>query len=84
MTAADFLEHCRSVATWVNWADTKDVVLHDDPDIETDRVAVTWLATDAVLRKASENGCSLVVSHEGAFYPLGRTPWVSSAGGTKR
>ena len=69
MRAGEFLDHCRSVATWVNWTDTKDVVLHGDPDIETDRVAVTWLATDAVLRKASENGCSLVVSHEGAFYP---------------
>ena len=84
MTAADFLEHFRSVATLVNWDDTKDVVLHGDPDIVAVRVAVTWLATDAVLRKASENGCSRVVSHEGAFYPSGRTPWVSSAGGTKR
>ena len=69
MTAADFLEYCRSVATWVNWTDTKDVVLHGDPERETHRVAVTWLATDAVLRKASESGCSLIVSHEGAFYP---------------
>jgi putative NIF3 family GTP cyclohydrolase 1 type 2 len=30
---------------------------------------VTWLATDAVLKEASELGCGLVVSHEGAFYP---------------
>lgn len=69
MRPRDFLEHCRGVGIWVNWADTKDVVLHGDPDRETERVAVTWLATDAVLKKASENGCGLVVSHEGAFYP---------------
>ena len=56
------------MATWVNWDNTKDVVLHGDPDIMAGRVAVKWLATDAALRKASENGCSLVVSHEGAFY----------------
>ncbi len=63
------MDHFRRVATWVDWTETKDVVLHGDPDIQTDRVAVTWLAADAVLREASELGCSLVVSHEGAFYP---------------
>jgi len=69
MTPREFLDHCRGAATWVDWTDTTDVVLHGDPDIQTSRVAVTWLATDAVLKRASELGCNLVVSHEGAFYP---------------
>jgi len=69
MEARDFRQHCMSVAHWVNWSDTKDIFLFGDPELEITGIAVTWLATDAVLSRAAELGLNLIISHEGAFYP---------------
>lgn len=69
MTPADFEQHCKEVGPWVNWDDTTDVILHGDPDIEVSSIAVTWLATDAVIREAAEKGCNFIISHEGIYYP---------------
>jgi len=70
MIARDFLEHCKQVGHWVDWDDTRDTVKHGDPDAEVKGIVVTWLATNDVLRKAAELGANLVISHEGAFYPV--------------
>ena len=69
MKPADFVDHCRHVGRWVDWQDTTDVVLHGDPDTEAAGIAVTWLATDAVIRRAAELNCNFLISHEGLFYP---------------
>lgn len=69
MKASDFRNHCMSIASWVNWEDTKDIFMFGDPELEVKGIAVTWLATDAVLSKAAKMGLNLVISHEGAFYP---------------
>ncbi|MHB0878080.1 MAG: Nif3-like dinuclear metal center hexameric protein [Anaerolineae bacterium] len=68
MTPHDFREHCRAVAHWVDWDKTVDQFMHGDPDVEVEGIAVTWLATNAVLRQAAGAGCNFVISHEGAFY----------------
>jgi len=69
MRARDFLEHCQSVAHWVDWADTRDQFMAGDPAAEVRGIATTWLATNAVLREAASLGLNFVVAHEGAFYP---------------
>jgi putative NIF3 family GTP cyclohydrolase 1 type 2 len=69
MKAQDFRKHCMSLASWVNWEDTKDHFLFGDPEVEVKGIAVTWLATDVVLSRAAELGLNFVISHEGAFYP---------------
>jgi putative NIF3 family GTP cyclohydrolase 1 type 2 len=69
MKAKDFREHCAGVAPWVDWEKTVDRFMFGDPETEVRGIAVTWLATDAVLRRAAERGANFVVSHEGAFYP---------------
>lgn len=43
--------------------------MHGDPDTPVRGIAVTWLATDGVLKQAHETGLNFVVAHEGAFYP---------------
>ena len=68
MQAQDFLEHCRQAAPWVNWCKTVDTFMAGPADAEVAGIAVTWLATNAVLRRAAERGLNFVVSHEGAFY----------------
>jgi len=69
MKAQDFRQHCMSLASWVDWEDTKDHFLFGDPAVEVKGIAVTWLATDAVLSRAAELGLNFVIAHEGAFYP---------------
>ena len=69
MKPIDFTNHCREVGGWVDWEDTTDVVLHGDPSAEATGIAVTWLATDAVIRHAAELNCNFLIVHEGLFYP---------------
>ena len=69
MKPSDFEAHCREIGPWVNWENTTDVVLHGDPDAEVSSIAVTWLATDAVIEEAARLGCNFLISHEGIYYP---------------
>ena len=69
MTPRDFRDHCRSLAHWVDWDKSVDQFMHGDPDVDVKGIAVTWLATNAILRQAAAKGCNFVISHEGAFYP---------------
>ena len=69
MRARDFLDHCRQIAHWVDWEDTRDQFMAGDPDAEVRGIATTWLATNAVLREAASQGLNFVIAHEGAFYP---------------
>ena len=69
MKAGDFRAHCKAVTTWVDWEKTVDQFMHGSADIDVTGIAVTWLATDAVLREAAQLGHNFVVCHEGMFYP---------------
>jgi putative NIF3 family GTP cyclohydrolase 1 type 2 len=69
MKPIDFLNHCKEVGTWVDWDNTVDQIMHGDPEVEVRSIAVTWLATNDLLREAAKRGHNFVVSHEGAFYP---------------
>lgn len=69
MKPIDFHQYFQKNAEWVDWDTTTDVFLYGDPQIEIRRTAVTWLATNAVIRAAAEAGCNFLVCHEGAFYP---------------
>jgi putative NIF3 family GTP cyclohydrolase 1 type 2 len=69
MKAGEFLDHCKKIASWVDWDNTNDYFMHGSPESDVRGIAVTWLATDAVLREAADMGLNFVVSHEGAFYP---------------
>ena len=69
MQADDFRRHCQDVATWVDWDKTVDQFMHGDPRAQVQGIAVTWLATDTVIREAARRGLNFVISHEGAFYP---------------
>lgn len=69
MKPIDFHEFCRNEAKWVDWDNTTDAFLHGDPRIEIERTAITWLATNEVIRSAAEAGCNFLICHEGVFYP---------------
>jgi len=66
--ATDVMEHFRKVGAWVDWATTCDQFLHGDPDVEVEGIAIAWIATNASLRRASDNGLNLFITHEPVFY----------------
>ena len=68
MQAKDLYEHFKSVGTWVNWDRTCDHILHGDPATEITGIATGWIATNATIRRAADEGCNVFVSHEGIFY----------------
>ena len=69
MHASQFRQHCQAVAHWVDWAKTCDQFMAGDPSATVEGIAVTWLATNAVLQEAASRGLNFVIAHEGAFYP---------------
>ncbi|MEJ5312021.1 MAG: Nif3-like dinuclear metal center hexameric protein [Anaerolineae bacterium] len=53
----------------IAWKETAiDVFLYGDPDVELKNVAVTMMATQAVLEEAVRQGCNLIITHEPVFY----------------
>jgi putative NIF3 family GTP cyclohydrolase 1 type 2 len=67
VTAADILDHYRSVGTWVDWDRTCDRFLHGDPHVEVRGVVTAWTATNAAIEEAARLGANLFVTHEPAF-----------------
>lgn len=68
MKANDIREHFREVGHWVDWDNTCDQFLHGDPNIEVKGIATAWIPTNKCLKKASDKGLNLFITHEPAFY----------------
>ena len=68
MKARDVAEHMRRVGTWVDWDETVDTFKVDDPAVEVEAVAVTWIVGNEEVRQARDLGCNLIVCHEPVFY----------------
>jgi putative NIF3 family GTP cyclohydrolase 1 type 2 len=68
MTAFDVVEQMKANLT-CSWSDqTVDTFKAGDPEGEVTGVACTFMATVAVLKKAAELGCNLVITHEPTYY----------------
>jgi len=68
MTANDVVERMKENLT-CTWADeTVDTFKAGNPESGVTGIACTFMATVDVLKKAAENGCNLVITHEPTFY----------------
>jgi putative NIF3 family GTP cyclohydrolase 1 type 2 len=68
MTALDVVERIKANLT-CSWAEqTVDTFKAGDPEGEVTGVACTFMATVDVLKKAAEQGCNLVITHEPTYY----------------
>jgi putative NIF3 family GTP cyclohydrolase 1 type 2 len=68
MKAKEVMEHFRQVGKWVNWDKTCDQFLHGNPDVEVKGIATAWSPTNTSLKRASDMGFNLFITHEPAFY----------------
>lgn len=68
ITANEVVELMKENLT-CTWSDkTVDTFKAGDPETEVTGIACTFMATIDVLRKAAQNGCNLVITHEPTYY----------------
>lgn len=68
ITASDVVERMKENLT-CNWSEeTVDTFKAGDPEGEVTGIACTFMATIDVLRKAVQNGCNFVITHEPTYY----------------
>ena len=68
ITAAEVVERIKKNVT-CSWAQrTNDTFKAGDPDTQVTGIAVTFMATYDVLRRAKEAGCNFIITHEPTYY----------------
>ncbi len=58
-------------ADWVDFNNTRDVVLFGDANQIVKNVGVCWVATIPAIEQAIRNGINFIISHENCFYQEG-------------
>lgn len=58
-------------ADWVDFNNTRDVVLFGDANQIVKNVGVCWVATIPAIEQAIEKGINFIISHENCFYQEG-------------
>jgi len=68
MTIQAFIQALKT-SVGFEWKETPiDDFLYGDPNVELKNVAVTMMATQAVLEEAVSRGCNLIITHEPVFF----------------
>ena len=68
VTPTTIREYLLSHSPWVNREKTVDTIKFGDPEKVVKKAAVCWYASIETLRKAKEEGCDLVITHEPTFW----------------
>ena len=68
ITARDIVERIKKNVTCEWAAETVDTFKAGNPDDPVTGIAVTFMATMDVLKKAAEAGCNFIITHEPTFY----------------
>lgn len=68
MKAFEILNDLFKIADDVDYSDTVDTCKVGDPEVETEKVAISMFATPEVVKKAKEWGAQLLIVHESTYY----------------
>jgi len=68
VTAQQFVDRIKQHVTCPWQERTVDTFKAGDPDVPVTGIAVTFMATYDVLRRAAKQGCNFVITHEPTFY----------------
>lgn len=71
MKVNEIISFLNEQATWVDFNDTRDVVLFGDANQAVHKVGVCWVATIPVIKQAIDQGINFIISHENCFYQEG-------------
>lgn len=61
-------------APWVNYNETRDIMLCGSDDKDVKKIGVCWVATNRVIDQAIEQDIHFIISHENPFYHMTTAP----------
>jgi putative NIF3 family GTP cyclohydrolase 1 type 2 len=71
MNISEIISYLNSDAKWVNFNQTRDVVMFGDSSQTVNKVGVCWVATLPAIEQAIKKGMNFIISHENCFYEEG-------------
>ena len=74
MQAQEVIDALNKNATWVNYNQTRDIVLFGDPTQDVTKIGVCWVATIEAIQSAIGQGINFIISHENCFYEESTSP----------
>lgn len=74
MKASEIIKTIEQEGHWVDWNQTRDIMLFGDADVEVKNIGVCWVATNKVLKEAAAKHINFIISHENMFYDLSTAP----------
>jgi putative NIF3 family GTP cyclohydrolase 1 type 2 len=73
MKAQEIINQLNYQSTWVNFQQTRDILLFGDPEQEVTKIGVCWTLTNKVIQQAASLGINFIITHENGFYEEGTT-----------
>lgn len=71
MKISEIISYLNTDAKWVNFNQTRDVVMFGDSSQTVEKVGVCWVATLPAIEQAIKEGINFIISHENCFYEEG-------------
>ncbi|MBV1709514.1 MAG: Nif3-like dinuclear metal center hexameric protein [Erysipelothrix sp.] len=71
MKINEIISYLNANADWVDFNQTRDVVMFGDTNQLVNNVGVCWVATLPVIEQAIKSGVNFIISHENCFYEEG-------------
>jgi putative NIF3 family GTP cyclohydrolase 1 type 2 len=71
MNISEIISYLNTDAKWVNFYQTRDVVMFGDSGQTVKKVGVCWVATLPAIEQAVKKGINFIISHENCFYEEG-------------
>lgn len=74
MKIKKIIETLTAGASWVDYNETRDIMLFGDDELDVDKIGVCWVATNQAIEQAVEKGIHFIISHENPFYHMTTGP----------
>lgn len=74
MKVKHIINHIVEKGTWVDWDETRDIILSGTDSLDIEKIGVCWVATNKVIEQAIKQNIHFIISHENPFYHLSTAP----------
>lgn len=74
MKVRQIIDGMNEGATWINFNETRDIILCGNGDRDVEKVGVCWVATNRAIEQAISEGIHFIISHENPFYHMTTGP----------
>ena len=74
MKIQEIIDYLQTQGTWVNWNQSRDIVLFGETNYEINKIGICWMMTNKALAKAIKEKVNFIITHETAFYEAATAP----------